>query len=73
MQSYFNQFAYNADKKLYFKLPDYNLLNVLISYKIFKNLSLNATFLNILDELYYSDWGYPQLGFNFNFGIRLNY
>lgn len=71
--SYFKQFAYNSDKKVYFELPNYNLLNLTLSYQIFKNLNINATFMNILDELYYADWGYPQAGFNFNFGISLNY
>ena len=73
LQSYYKQFAYNSDKKEYFELPNYNLLNITLSYQIFKNLDFNATMMNVLDELYYSDWGYPQAGFNFNFGIRLNY
>lgn len=73
LQSYYNQFAYNSDKKIYFELPNYNLLNVSLSYELIKNIELNATFMNILDEMYYSDWGYPQIGFNFNFGLRLKY
>jgi iron complex outermembrane receptor protein len=73
LQSYYNSFTYNSDLKKYFELPDYNLLNVYFSYQLFKNIAVNASFMNILDELYYSDWGYPQIGFNFNCGIKLNY
>ena len=69
--SYFNQFAYNYDKKEYFRLPNYNLLNVSLSYNLLNNLELNSTFMNVLDELYYYDWGYPQVGFNFNLGLKL--
>lgn len=73
LQSYYNQKAFNSDKKTYFDLPNYNLLNVYLSYKVLKNISMNATFFNIFDELYYSDWGYPQYGFNFNFGVGINF
>ena len=73
LQSYYSQFAYNSDSKSYFKLPNYNLVNLSLSYELMKRVEFNATLMNIFDELYYSDWGYPQIGFNFNFGIRLNY
>jgi len=73
LQSIYNQFAYNSDKKIYFELPRYNLLNVSLSYELIKNIEVNATFMNILDEMHYSDWGYPQIGFNFNLGLKLKY
>ncbi len=72
LKSYLNHQAYNSDKKTYFELPNYNLLNAVISYDIMKNISLNSALINILDELYYSDWGYPQAGFSFNLGVGIN-
>lgn len=71
IQSVFEQYAFNSDKKEYIKLPNYNLLNLTFSYQLLKGFTLNASFLNILDELYYSDWGYPQAGFNLNVGVSL--
>ncbi|MFN3782038.1 MAG: TonB-dependent receptor domain-containing protein, partial [Candidatus Kapaibacteriota bacterium] len=71
VESIYEQFAFNSDKREFIKLPDYNLLNLTLSYKFLKGFEVNATFLNILDELYYSDWGYPQAGFNFNIGFGL--
>ena len=73
LQSYYNQYAYNFDKKEYLELPNYNLINVSLSYQLLKNIAVNATFMNILDQIYYSDWGYPQIGFNFNLGLNLTY
>ncbi len=73
VQSNYEQFAFNSDKKEFFKLPDYNLLNLTLSYQLLKGFEVNATFLNILDELYYSDWGYPQAGFSFNIGFSLSF
>lgn len=72
VQSIYGQYAYNSDKREYFKLPNYNLVNLTFAYLLFKGVELNASFVNMLDELYYSDWGYPQAGFNFNVGIHIS-
>lgn len=68
---YYNQYAYNSDKKQYFELPNYGLVNFAGSFKVNSNLTFSASVKNLFDVLYYSDWGYPQPGFNFNLAMTL--
>ncbi|ROL58236.1 hypothetical protein D9V84_00435 [Bacteroidetes/Chlorobi group bacterium Naka2016] len=68
---YYNQYAYNSDKKQYFELPNYGLVNFSGSFKVNSNLTFSASVKNLFDVLYYSDWGYPQPGINFNLAMTL--
>lgn len=68
---YFNQYAFNSDKKQYFELPDYGLVNLSTSYKLNNHITISGYIKNLFDVLYYSDWGYPQPGINFLVGINL--
>ncbi|MHB8929026.1 MAG: TonB-dependent receptor plug domain-containing protein [Melioribacteraceae bacterium] len=67
------EYGVNLDTSAFVPMPDYLRLNFRASQKIFKNYALYLRVNNILDKYYESDYGYPQPGREFIFGIKINW
>ncbi|HOI28922.1 MAG TPA: TonB-dependent receptor [Melioribacteraceae bacterium] len=70
--SYFGrQFGIEPDILSWVNMPDYLILNLRASYKLFNELELFVRINNLLDKYYESEYGYPQPGRNILLGIDL--
>ncbi len=54
-------------------LPDYTLFNIAASYKLSRNISLQARLENVFDKYFEDILYYGTMGRNFALGISLNY
>ena len=60
---------YGSDNKKN-KMPNYTVLNAEISTRLLPMLTVNLSAENLLDETYYTVFGYPMPGRTFTIGIR---
>lgn len=69
---------FESERKIFFNdefqnLESFNLINVVLNQKFYKNHFINLRFNNITNELYYLNYGIPAPGFFVSGGININF
>jgi iron complex outermembrane receptor protein len=67
------EYGINLDNGAIVSMPDYQLLNFRAAQKIFGNYQFYIRVNNIFDKRYESEYGYPQPGREFLFGLKFNW
>ena len=67
------RYGIESDTRLWTSLPDYTIFNFRVSQKIFNQFSAFIRVNNIADKYFESEYGFPQAGRNFVFGIDANF
>lgn len=68
-----SRYGIDPDTRVWKTLPDYAIFNVRVSQTIMKKYSLFARVNNLSDKYYETEYGFPQSGRNFVFGIEANF
>ncbi|MEI7485201.1 MAG: TonB-dependent receptor, partial [Ignavibacteriota bacterium] len=67
------RYGINNDSRLWVTLPDYTIFNLRVSQKIYNKFTAFIRVNNIADKYFESEYGFPQAGRNFVFGIDANF
>ena len=67
------RYGIDSDTRQWTTLPDYTIINVRVSQKIYNQFSAFIRVNNIADKYFESEYGFPQAGRNFVFGIDANF
>ncbi|MCX6169424.1 MAG: TonB-dependent receptor [Ignavibacteriales bacterium] len=67
------EYGVNLDTGAFVPMPDYLLISFKAAQKIFENYTLYLRINNVLDKYYEADYGYPQAGREFLFGINIKW
>lgn len=67
------RYGIDSDTRLWTSLPDYTIFNFRVSQKIYNQFTAFIRVNNITDKYFESEYGFPQAGRNFVFGIDANF
>ena len=67
------RYGIDSDTRIWTSLPDYTVFNIRVSQRILNKYTAFIRVNNLTDKYFESEYGFPQAGRNFVFGIDANF